>query len=227
MHTISLHICRFLLTIGNVLCTLMLSHRRDVRLSVRLHWVAFVERRGRIVLVFGRHRIDGVERSLPVAAAAAPALIAVIVVVVLMLGVLVVNDLSNVQCNWLAHYSVNNSNNTALVYLLRIVALLQIDPEFGGVQQQSEEGDDEEFHLQMRGQHLQEELQLDLQHGGQHQQFHQRLLELLLVLLAARNCISSNISLVIVDTICRTGFILYSIQSLNAIKKIGNSKRAL
>lgn len=48
------------------------------------------------------------------------------------------------------------------------MTLLQIDPEFGGVQQQAEQRNDEELHLQMGAQHLQEELQLHLGDGGEH-----------------------------------------------------------
>lgn len=74
----------------------------------------------------------------------------------------------------------------SFAHLLRTVSLLQVQPELGRIQQQSEQRNNEELDLQMGGQHLEEELQFDLQHGGQQHQLQHCLLELPL-LLAARN----------------------------------------
>lgn len=67
-----------------------------------------------------------------------------------------------------------------------MVALLDIYPESGEIDEQSQHGNGEELELQMEGQDLEQHLNLSLHNGAQNQQLHDGLL--LLLLLSAHLC---------------------------------------
>lgn len=69
-------------------------------------------------------------------------------------------------------------------YLGWVLSPLEIDPEACDVDDQADNRDNEEFHLQMRADDLQQQFDFGLQDGAEEQQFHQSLLLLLFTLTA-------------------------------------------
>lgn len=65
-------------------------------------------------------------------------------------------------CSFKATQQIRTVSN---VYLLRLLSTFQLDPETCNIHQKSNHGDDEEFQLQMRCDHFQQEFNFRFQHG--------------------------------------------------------------